>query len=327
MASSVWKGHLSFGLVSIPVRLIRAARAERVRLHQLQREAAAAAKRGPADVIELPAPSPSPEPERARAAGRGELRQAPPPAPAVAGSVERVRQVAVTADEERPVPAGELVKGFEYQPDQWVVIAPEEVKRLAPKTSKTLQIVEFVPAGEVDPLYLESSYYLVPERTGEKAYALLYAALREKGFAAVAEVAMHGREHVLILRGGRTGIVAHTMYFENEVHREEEYRAGTTGVGRKELELAHSLIAMLAGHFEPEKYRDNYRERLEALIAEKLQGGDVAQERQAEPPKPPALDLAEALRKSVEAIRKPPASAAPKTAGGPKKRAERRGHA
>src|SRR5690242_7043373 len=170
MATSVWKGHLTFGLVSLPVRLFSAARSETVSFNLLHKS-----------------------------------------------DNSRIRQVTYCQTEDKPIPRSELVKGYEYEKDHYVVIEDEEIKRVAPKTAKVMEIQEFVEAKDVNPIYLESSYYMAPEPGGEKAYALLFEALRKTGYYGIAKIAMHNREHVVILRPGDKGILLHTMYFKNEV--------------------------------------------------------------------------------------------------------------
>src|SRR5215469_8854362 len=166
MASTVWKGHLTFGLVSFPVRLYSAARSESVSFNQLHK----------AD-----------------------------------GS--RIKQVLYCQAEDKPIPRTEIVKGYEYEKDRYVVVEDEEIKKVAPKTAKVMEIQEFVKASDVDPVYLESSYYMAPEDGGEKPYTLLFEALRETGYYGIAKVAMHNREHVVILRPAQKGIMLHTMYY------------------------------------------------------------------------------------------------------------------
>ncbi len=305
MAATVWKGHLSFGLISIPVKLYRAARAERVALHQLYRAGAARSQAPPPErppnVVELPrreAAEPEPEPP-----------------------VERVRQVPVTESDSRPVPRDELLKGYELAGGQWALIDKEDLKRITPRTSKVIDILEFVRFAEIDPVYLESSYYLVPESSGQKAYAILYQALKQTGFAALGRVAMHNREHMLAVRPGRTGLLAHTLFYEDEVRRDLEFRVDPSMATRRELDLAEQLIQSLASKFEPEKYKDTYREQLEELIRAKAEGKELAEAAAPTPAPAGVLDLAEALEKSLAMTRKPPAQAeAPKKRGRKEKR-------
>src|SRR5947209_9493064 len=135
-----------------------------------------------------------------------------------------------------------------------------------------MEILEFVKSSEIDPLYFESSYYMAPEAAGEKAYALLFEALRRTGYVGLAKVAMHSREHIVILRPGVQGIVLHTMYYADEVRKVEEFRTNTSLVADKELELAQMFVKSLEASFEPEKYRDEYRENLKTLIQAKVEG-------------------------------------------------------
>ena len=212
MASTVWKGHLTFGLVSFPVRLYSAARSESISFNQLHK----------AD-----------------------------------GS--RVKQVLFCQAEDKPIPRSEIVKGYEYEKDRYVVIEDEEVKKVAPQTAKVMEILEFVPTEQVDPIYLETSYYMAPDEAGEKPYALLFDALKKTGFAGVAKIAMHNREHIVILRPGKNGVLLHTMYFTHEIRQVDEFRTDTSLVKEKELAMAKMLISSLEADFEPQKYHDEYR--------------------------------------------------------------------
>ncbi len=301
MAATVWKGHLSFGLISIPVRLYRAARAERVSLRELYRPGREEPRpEHRADVIEIPHREPVPA-EAERVPGEEAIREEPP-------TVEPIRRAPVPMSGVEPVAREDVVKGYEYAPGEWAVVDRQELRRMAAPTSKTMDIREFVRFSEVDPLYLETSYFVVPDRNGEKAYALLFQALRETGYAGVAEVAMHSREHVVILRAGRAGIVAHTMFYENEIRREQEYHTDVRSITARELELARLFVESLAAPFQPEKYRDRYRERLEQLIAAKVEGREVAAAAPPEPTPRQVDELISALERSLAAVKKPPAS-------------------
>ena len=294
MASTVWRGFVTFGLISIPVRLFRAARAERVSLRRLYRAAPEPDKDASAEpVFESPKGRRSPEPEPEPAIPEPELTP--------------VRQVSVRGGSDQVVADKSVVKGYEYEAGRYVALEPEELKSLEPKTATEMQIEEFVNLAEVDPVYFETSYYLVPEEAGEKAYALLYRSLQMAGLVAVAQFAMHGREHVVIVRPGGKGLIAHTMFFSSEVRADDEYRADPGVVTQKELDLAQTLIRSLAAPFEPGKYSDKYREKLEALIAKRVAGQSVAV-----PEKPSrtraVVNITEALQKSLAALKKPAAS-------------------
>jgi DNA end-binding protein Ku len=208
-------------------------------------------------------------------------------------------------------------KEIEYEKGRYVTIDPDELRAIAPATSAEMEITEFVRLHEIDPVYFEVSYYVRPEDAGRKPYALLYQAMQEAGFAAVAQMAMHRRDRIVVVRPGPVGLIAHTMYFASEVRSDQEVRAETTLVSAKEVGLAKTLVGALAGSFDPSKYRDQYRDRLEALIAAKMAGKEtavVAPSRTA-----PAVDIMEALRKSVDAVKRPPAKAE-----GPGRRPSRR---
>ncbi len=257
MASTVWKGHLTFGLVSLPIKLFSAARSETVSFNQLHKS-----------------------------------------------DHSRVKQVLYCQAEDKPVPRSELVKGYEYEKDKYVVLDDEDVKKAAPPSARTMEILEFVKTDEVDPVYMESSYYVAPDEAGEKPYSLLFEGLKKTGYVALAKVAMHNREHIVILRPGAKGIILHTMYYADEVRKVEEFRTDATLIKDKELELAKTLIESLAAPFEPEKYKDAYRENLMEMIKAKVEGKELveapATERLA-----PVVDIMEALKMSLAQAKKP----------------------
>jgi len=259
MASTVWKGHLTFGLVSFPVKVFSAARSDSVHFNQLHKT-----------------------------------------------DSSRVKQVLYCQAEDKPIPRDEIVKGYEYEKDRYVVVGDEDIKKAAPKSSRVMELQEFVKSQEVDPVYLESSYYLAPDDAGEKPYALLLEALRRTGYVGLAKVTMHNREHVVVLRPGDQGMLMHTMYYADEVRKSEEFRADTSLVKEKELELAMSLVESLAAQFEPEKYTDSYRDNLQAMIQAKLQGQEVVEA--PAPPMAKVIDIMEALKQSLALAKKPPAS-------------------
>ena len=266
MAASVWKGHLTFGMVSFPVRLFSAARSETVSFNLLHKD-----------------------------------------------DHSRIRQVTYCQAEDKPIARTETVKGYEYEKDHYVVIEDEDIKRVAPKTAKVMEILEFVKADQVDPIYLESSYYVAPDEGGEKAYALLYEALRDSNFYGVAKVAMHNREHIIVLRPGAKGILSHTMFYQDEIRQVEEFRTDTSLVKEKELALAKMLISALEADFEPQKYHDSYRDNLQKMIEDKIEGKKVV----STPAEhiAPVIDIMEALKKSLADKRKPAMVATAAAAG------------
>src|SRR5260370_143273 len=166
-----------------------------------------------------------------------------------------------------------------------------------------MEILEFVKADQVDPIYLESSYYVAPDEGGERPYALLFQALRESSYYAVAKVAMHNREHIIVLRPGAKGILSHTMYYQDEIRQVEEFRTDTSLVKEKELAMAKMLISSLEADFEPQKYHDQYRDNLQKMIEAKIEGKKVV-----EAPSEhiaPVIDIMEALKRSLAEKRKP----------------------
>lgn len=260
MASTVWKGHLTFGLLSLPVKLYSAARSETVSFNQLHKD-----------------------------------------------DHSRVKQVLYCQLEDKPIQRSDIVKGYEYQKDKYVVVEEEEIKKVAPKTAKTMEVLEFVKTSEVDPVFFDASYYLAPDEAGEKPYALLFEALRQSGCVGVAKIAMHNREHIVILRPGARGILLHTMYYMDEIRQVEEFRTDTSMVQEKELGLARMLIESLLAPFEPDKYKDNYRENLMAMIKAKVEGKQIV-EPAAPAHKAPVIDILEALKMSLAEGKKPPQS-------------------
>ena len=302
MAATVWRGHISFGLISIPVRLFRAARPERVNLRRIYRADL------PTEALERPSDTADQEedeePQQFRPSGESRVsRQEEPSAPQFAP----VQQSPVRAGTAQALPAAAVQRGYEYEKNRFVVVDPEELKNITPKTATEMEILEFVRLSEIDPVYFEASYYVRPEEAGTKPYALLYRALQTTQLVAVARFAMRNREHIVILRPGKRGIISHTMYFASEVRANEEYQADISGLSTKEVELANRLVESLAAPFEPEKYRDTYREQLEALIAAKVQGKPASG--QAKPTRTAqVVDITEALQRSLAAVKKPPQS-------------------
>jgi len=303
MPSIVWKGHLTFGLVSIPVKLFRAARRERVRMHYVHRSEPAE----PAELSEPPAPSYIPE--QPRASGRFDpapLESAPeaPPPPA---PVTRVHQSLVAGANGEPINRSDALRGYEVEPDRYVVFNADELRSLKRRTSETMEIVRSVLLSEIDPVFFETSYYVVPDRGGEKPYAILFEALRQTQHVALARVGMYGREHVVIVRPGEHGILAHTMFYVDEIRFESEFHTNPDAVGPKELQLAKTFLEAIEAPFAPEEFKDVYREELQAKIAQKVSAAGAVPVVPTRPAAEPAVDILEALKKSITMARKPPA--------------------
>jgi len=252
MATSVWKGYLTFGLISIPIRLFSAARTERISLNQLH------------NVCKT-----------------------------------RIRMPLYCPQCDKQVPRNEIVKGYEYEKDQYVLFNEEELDKIEPQSARAMEILEFVKVDEIDPLYYDASYYVTPEDEGKKAYQLLLAAMEESGYAAIAKLTMHQREHIVVVRPRANGMTLHTMYYTNEIREVAEYGQSDKSAEPKpqEKKLAEQLIESLAAKFEPEKYKDQYQDSMRGLIEAKQQGQEVAEA--PHPKLAPVIDLMEALKKSI----------------------------
>ena len=251
MASSVWKGYLTFGLVSFPIRLTAAARPETVQFHMLH-----------------------------------------------AKDESRIKEVWYCADENRPVKREDIVKGYEYEKGQYVVVQDDELKKIAPPTAKTMDILQFVKAAEVDPVFLEKSYYVIPEETVSKPYWLLLKAMSDTKYYAIAKVSMHAREHIVIIRPTGDGMVLHTMYYVNELRKANQATGRANDkFNQKEMDLAKRLIETLASPFKPEEYHDQYRENIERLIEQKLKGEKITPVKQ--PKVAPVVNILDALQRSL----------------------------
>ncbi len=263
MAASVWSGYLTFGLISLPVRLFSGARGTRVSFHMLHRD-----------------------------------------------DLTRIKTQLYCPHDERVVERSEIVKGFEYRKGEYVVVEPDEIKKIEPKTAKAMEILEFVKSDEVDPIYLESSYYLMPEEAGARPYALLVRALEESEYVAIAKLTMHNREYTVILRPHEGGLMLHTMYYEDEIRRVPHFGETRADLKEAEVKIAHQFIEALSAKFDPSKYHDTFQENVKKLIQAHLEGKEVTA---VEKPRKPApvVDLMAALKQSLATMeKKPPQRAA-----------------
>jgi DNA end-binding protein Ku len=234
----------------------------------------------------------------------------------------RVRQKRVGPDGEE-VAYEQIVKGYEIGPDRYVTISPEELESLEPEKTRTIDIEDFVDLEEIDPIFYDHPYYLAPDTGAAKAYRLLVDAMQDSGKVAVARVVLRSKEHLVAIRP-RSGILAmETMLFADEVISpdalDELSSDGEVQTSDRELTMAKQLIESLTSDFEPEKYRDEYRERVLDLIERKAQGETVVIETPAEAPaKVP--DLMAALEASI-ASAKGQSKPKPKRASAKKKKA------
>jgi DNA end-binding protein Ku len=225
--------------------------------------------------------------------------------------LQRVKQQYYCPADNRVVDRSEIVKGYEYRKDEYVVIEPDEIKKIEPQTAKTMEILEFVKESEVDPVYFESSYYMLPEEAGRRPYGLLTKALEESEYVAIAKLTMHNREYTVFLRPHEGGMMLHTMYYADEVRKVEGFGAPEVELKDAEVKVAHQLIEALAADWDPEKYHDTFQDNVKKLIETKLEGGKIAE---VEPAKKlaPVVDLMSALKQSLaemEGKKKPAATA------------------
>jgi DNA end-binding protein Ku len=288
---SLGSGTISFGLVSIPVRLYTAASPAGVSFNQLH---------------------------------------------GVCGS--RIKQQTFCPKCNKTVERSELVRGYEFAKDQYVQVKDDELKALEGEASKIIDIAEFVPLAEVDPIYFEKTYYLGPDRGGEKPYRLLADAMEKAGQVALAKYVMRGKESLVLIRPAQGGLMLHTMYFADEVRNFDEVDKGQSAkIKDGELDLALQLINGLASEtFSPDRYVDEYRHRVLGMINQKVEGQEITVS-EVPAPRAQVIDLMEALKESLAkrgvspedaAAKKPPAKAgaAAKTkateAPAPKRRAQ-----
>ena len=265
MASTVWKGYISFGLISIPIRLYTAARDERVSFNQIHKECNT-----------------------------------------------RIKQQLFCPTCDRVVERSEIAKGYAQSKDRYILIEDEELKSIAPASSETMDITQFVKLDDIDPIYFDASYYTVPEEPGRKAYNLLLAAMQKQKYVALAQIAMHQREYTVALRPYGKGLTLHTMYYENEVRSIPEYEDQPQAeVKQQELGMAEKLIEALAKPFNPEEFKDEYQRKVLELVQAKGEGKRIQGE--ARPQAAPVIDLMKALESSLAGIQRKAPVKAPKS--------------
>jgi len=209
----------------------------------------------------------------------------------------------------REVAWDEIVRGYEYEPGRFVLLTDEEIAGLPIKTARYIDIMDFIHLSEVDPIFYNKTYYLWPEKGGEKPYLILREAMRQTGKAAVAKVSMREREHLCIVRLAGDALCVSMMYFADEIRSTSELGVGELGqkvqVRPEEMEMAVKLVDNLTEPFTPEKYHDAYREELMQLIRKKVEGEEIVESQVPEPQEAGnVIDLMERLRKSVEATKK-----------------------
>jgi len=252
MAASVWKGSISFGLVSVPIKLFAAARYSHISFHEVHRECG-----------------------------------------------HRVQQQLYCPYDKRVVSRDEIVMGYEVDEDKMVIVDREELKKLQPASSSTMEILQFVKLSDVDPIFFETSYFSIPEQAGRRGYTLLLETMEEMTLAALAQVTMHQRERTVILRPYRGGLTLHTLYYPNEIHNVAAYgKNNATNLKKPEIALAEQFAKGLVAPFRPEKFHDEYQERVKKLIESK-EKGTAAPKAEKATRLAPVVDLMTALKQSI----------------------------
>lgn len=253
--ASIWKGSLSFGLVSIPVELKSAVRAEHVSFRLLYKK-----------------------------------------------DLTPVKYERYTAKGEGPLPWSDIVKGFEIEKGHYVVLTEDDFRAAALGKSSSIDILDFVEQGAIDPRYFETPYYLVPSKGGDKPYALLREAIRNTGVIGIGKIVMRNTQHLVAIKAMGDALVLEIMRFATELVDVDDYRFPAGGEVRpQELKMAEQLVHNLAGDFEPEKYTDEYRANLMRIIKAKSSGkkitGGASSKRVAQDDK--VVDLMSRLRESL----------------------------
>ena len=230
----------------------------------------------------------------------------------------RLKQQYICPQEEVVVPREDMVKGYEFAKDQYVRFTDAEIKALQEKATQTIEIAEFVPAAQVDPLYFDTAYFLGPDKGGDKAYSLLAEAMRKTGRAALARYTARGKQYLVLVRPQERGLVMQQLHYADEVRSMADVPLGNTEVKDAELELAVKLVEQIASdRFQPERYEDAVRKRIMEQIQQKVQGQEITAP-PAEAPKAQVIDLMQALKASLQATapapERKPAQRAPRAA-------------
>jgi len=247
----------------------------------------------------------------------------------------RLKQQYICPKDEEIVPRDQMVKGYEFAKDQYVSFTEEEIKAMAQEAERAIEITEFVPAEQVDPIYFDGAYYLGPDKGGDKAYHLLVEAMRETGRSALAKWAARGKQYLVLIRAGKGGLVMQQLLYADEVRPIAEVPVGDAEVKDGELKLAIQLVNQIASdEFRPQDYEDDVRKRMQQAIQRKVEGQEITAA--AEPPKAQIIDLMEALKASLakKGAAKPAATAqdeearrparhAPRAASGPRVKASK----
>jgi DNA end-binding protein Ku len=252
---SLWKGAITFGLITIPVGLYSAVEERDIHFHMLDSR-----------------------------------------------DGSRIRYQRVSAASGKEVSRDDIVKGYEFEKDRYVTFTDEELDRIPSESFRTIDVVQFVDGDQIDPVYFQSSYYLAPEESGAKAYALLAEALERSGRVGLAKITLRNKERLAVIRAHDGVMMLETMNWPDEIRTPPFDPADRPAASAKEVQMAERLIDELSEDFDPERFHDTYRERLEQAIKAKVEGEEISLAPEA-PRSEEVSDLMEALRASVEAAR------------------------
>jgi DNA end-binding protein Ku len=212
----------------------------------------------------------------------------------------RLKQQYVCPKDNEIVPRDQMIKGYEFQKEQYVTFTPEELKAMEEESQKAIEITEFVPAAKVDPVYFDGAYYLGPDKGGEKAYKLINEAMKQTGRAALAKWAARGKQYLVLIRPVGNGLVMQQLLYKDEVRPISEVPIGDAELKDSELKLAMQLVEQIANdEFKPENYEDEVRKRYHEAIQRKVEGHEISAAPEA--PKAQIIDLMEALKASLAA--------------------------
>ncbi|MGZ8867873.1 MAG: non-homologous end joining protein Ku [Thermoanaerobaculia bacterium] len=236
----------------------------------------------------------------------------------------RVQQQLFCPKDERNLDRTEIAKGYEFSKGQYVLFSEEELKAMEEKATQQIDIAEFLPSTEIDPIYFSKAFYLAPDKGGDRAYTLLSKALQETNRWALAKYAARGKGYLVVIRPLGKGLVMQQLYYPNEIRSMEDLDLGEATIKDNELKMAIQLAEMgAADEFHPENYRDEVRERIRGLIQKKIEGEEIIGAL-TEEPKAQVIDLMEALRASLGSGSARPRAVATKEASKSPMRAEQK---
>jgi DNA end-binding protein Ku len=255
---AIWKGHISFALVTIPISLFSATKRNELSFHYLHKK-----------------------------------------------DMSPVSYKRFCDSEDVEVPWDEITRGYEYEKGQYIEITDEDIDRADVEFTKTIQIMEFVKEAEIDPVYFDKPYYLEPQKGGERAYALMRDALAQSKRVGIAKMVMKTKEHLAAVKAVGNLITVQTMRFSHEIVDSNELNLPKAELSKKEMDLANTLIDSMTDTFQPEKYKDEYYEKVMEVVQNKIQG--VMPQAPAVAAKAPGkvVDLMEILKQSLKETQKP----------------------